>query len=199
MDIIEYFDPLYDEYIRHELLTQMIPAMKYTSQYDEKEFFVHTLQTVSLAGITDILVQLIIDTNPYNGRHTVEYCLLALIYLSPVLYLWNKYLTNAFGEHSSAAIPKMIFDQFIFAPLALPIHLMLTEVIHGKSFEEAINFSISNFLLVLLPNYAVWPMVQLFNFYVIPTQEQILFTQVVGAVWSITIALATRGTFHAKV
>lgn len=89
------------------------------------------------------------------------------------------------GKPAEKAFKKVICDQLIFAPFFLVVSLMLLETIKGRSLKEAKEAMSVYYFDILKANYAVWPLVQICNFYLIPVNYQSLFVQCIALGWNI--------------
>ncbi|KAF9955944.1 hypothetical protein BGZ72_003261 [Mortierella alpina] len=111
--------------------------------------------------------------------------------VAPVIHTWYSFLDKNFPLKSlsasasspalqprllqtmTPAIKRMVADQTLFAPIGL-----------------ALLFSgLTTYFSTLKANYAVWPLVQLVNFGVMPLQLRLPFVSVVGIAWNAYLSM----------
>ncbi|XP_044733815.1 mpv17-like protein [Chrysoperla carnea] len=170
----------------------------YASYYDEQidrpfqnPYIYHTVRSVTISALADFLAQLI-TTDQYNSQRTFEFCILAFVYVSPIMYVWHKYLIRRFGTESSAALLKMIYDQFLFKPVSLVMYLVIKELIRGKSFNESVEFMQDRYWSLLKDGYMVWPLFVLLNYSFVATHRQVLCRQIMGLFWTMYVSYTTH-------
>lgn len=88
------------------------------------------------------------------------------------------------------AIKRMMTDQIFFAPVGLALMFSGLTVLEGGGIQEIKNKLDNAFLSTLKANYAVWPLVQLVNFGVMPLQLRLPFVSVIGIAWNAYVSLA---------
>lgn len=118
------------------------------------DFFLHTVQTVSLSAGSDIFAQKVmkVEGSKYKLRRTIDFSVVALIYVSPVGFLWNKWLLHQYGTSTKAILVKILLDQFLFAPVSLLFYLFTLEMVRGRSCKEALQFLRCTYFSVLIPS-----------------------------------------------
>ncbi|KAI8601291.1 putative integral membrane protein, Mpv17/PMP22 family [Dissophora ornata] len=82
------------------------------------------------------------------------------------------------------ALKRMVADQTLFAPAGLALLFTGLTVLEGGGVQEIKDKLNNNYLTTLKANYAVWPIVQLVNFSLMPLQLRLPFVSVVGIAWN---------------
>lgn len=98
--------------------------------------------------------------------------------MAPVQHKWFSFLSSTFpltGKSSTvAALKRVAFDQFLFAPVGLGVFFTFMTVAEGGG-KRAITKKFQDvYVPALKANYMVWPAVQILNFRVMPLQFQIV-------------------------
>ncbi|KAG0303144.1 hypothetical protein BGZ98_006965 [Dissophora globulifera] len=92
------------------------------------------------------------------------------------------------------AFKRMVTDQTLFAPVGLALLFSGLTILEGGGVEEIKDKLNNNYISTLKANYAVWPLVQLVNFSVMPLQLRLPFVSVVGIAWNAYLSLVnSRG------
>ncbi|ENN72913.1 protein Mpv17 [Dendroctonus ponderosae] len=158
---------------------------------------VQSAQTGLLMGTGDIIAQTIIEGKrgaTYEPKRTAKFTLLGTVFVGPTLSLWYKVLARKIGTEMSTAVTlkKVALDQLVFAPSFLILFLTNLNLINGRSLSEAKEDVSSNYLDIMVANYKLWPAVQLFNFYCVPLNYQVLLAQSVAVVWNTYLSWKTN-------
>ncbi|XP_044752191.1 protein Mpv17-like [Coccinella septempunctata] len=136
-----------------------------------------------------------VNEKPFDYERNRNFLLLGTFIIGPSSSVWFSVLDRYIkGRPAERAIKKVICDQFIFAPCFLAVFLMLLETMKRRSITEARKAVGVYYFDILKVNYAVWPFVQLCNFYLIPVNYQTLFVQCIALGWNIYISYKS----HAK-
>ncbi|KAF9563768.1 hypothetical protein EC968_004711 [Mortierella alpina] len=136
--------------------------------------------------------------------------------VAPVIHTWYSFLDRNFPlKNASAsalnpalrprllqtmapAIKRMVADQTLFAPIGLALLFSGLTVLEGggiQQIQEKLNNASwqyhqqTTYLSTLKANYAVWPLVQLVNFGVMPLQLRLPFVSVVGIAWNAYLSM----------
>lgn len=110
----------------------------------------------------------------------------------PACATWFKVLAKYVGTKGSAvALKKVVLDQLFFAPTMMLIFLTTLNTIHRKPLSETKAHIIQNYPDIMIANYKVWPAIQLANFYIVPTNYQLLLVQTVALFWNTYLAWKT--------
>ncbi|ODQ51159.1 hypothetical protein SAICODRAFT_60399 [Saitoella complicata NRRL Y-17804] len=95
--------------------------------------------------------------------------------LDRVVTTKNKYLNT---------ICRVGLDQTIFAPFAIGNFFVSQSLLEGRSFPEIKEKLEASYYTALQNNWKVWPMVQVVNFSIVPTQHRLLVVNTVSVAWN---------------
>uniref|UniRef100_A0A8C3XHW2 Mitochondrial inner membrane protein Mpv17 n=1 Tax=Cyanoderma ruficeps TaxID=181631 RepID=A0A8C3XHW2_9PASS len=96
----------------------------------------------------------------------------------PVVGSWYRILDWLIpGNTKVVAVKKVILDQGCFAPCFLGCFLAVTGATNGLSVQE-------NWSKIQQVRAAIWPPVQIANFYFVPLQHRLAVVQCVAIVWN---------------
>ncbi|KAI7820783.1 hypothetical protein BC939DRAFT_425626 [Gamsiella multidivaricata] len=99
---------------------------------------------------------------------------------------------SKFVQTMTPALKRMVGDQVLFAPVGLALLFSGLTVLEGGGIEEIKDKLNSTYIDALKANYAVWPLVQLVNFSVMPLQLRLPFVSVVGIAWNAYLSFANN-------
>ncbi|KAK5996785.1 Protein sym1 [Cladobotryum mycophilum] len=114
--------------------------------------------------------------------------------MAPLQFRWFKFLekifpitkANAFGP----AMKRVAFDQLIFAPFGVGMFFTVMTIAEGGG-RRAVSTKLRDmYVPTLKANYAVWPVVQIVNFRLMPVQFQLPFVSTVGIAWTAYLSLS---------
>jgi protein Mpv17 len=114
--------------------------------------------------------------------------------MAPVQFKWFKFLerifpitkTSAFGP----AMKRVVFDQFIFAPVGIGVFFTAMTVAEGGGRRAVSNKLRDMYIPTLKANFLVWPAVQIVNFRLMPVQFQLPFVSTIGIAWTAYLSLS---------
>lgn len=98
--------------------------------------------------------------------------------MAPIQHRWFGFLAHTFpmvkGSGTTAALKRVAFDQFLFAPIGLACFFTFMTVAEGGGRCAVLKKFQDVYVPALKANFMVWPAVQMLNFRVIPIQFQIV-------------------------
>ncbi|KAM0697079.1 hypothetical protein Q7P36_003150 [Cladosporium allicinum] len=131
---------------------------------------------------------------PFDFERMVRFMAYPCI-MAPVQLRWFAFLNSTFpigiagASNTFAALKRVAFDQFIFAPIGLACFFTFMTVCEGGG-KRAIKHKFQDvYVPALKANFIVWPAVQMLNFRVMPIQFQIPFVSTVGIAWTAYLSL----------
>ncbi|GAB7325126.1 hypothetical protein MBLNU13_g09209t1 [Cladosporium sp. NU13] len=131
---------------------------------------------------------------PFDFERMVRFMAYPCI-MAPVQLRWFAFLNSTFpigvagASNTFAALKRVAFDQFIFAPIGLGCFFTFMTVCEGGG-RRAITRKFQDvYVPALKANFIVWPAVQLINFRIMPIQFQIPFVSTVGIAWTAYLSL----------
>ncbi|KAG0256737.1 hypothetical protein BG011_004346 [Mortierella polycephala] len=133
--------------------------------------------------------------------------------VAPLIHTWYTILDRNFpiSNTSNAAVnsisttsqkvartmapglKRMMADQALFAPLGLALLFSGLTVLEGGGVQQIREKLNNAYFSTLQANYAVWPLVQLVNFSVMPLQLRLPFVSVVGIAWNAYLSMVNSG------
>ncbi|WFD40532.1 uncharacterized protein MJAP1_003518 [Malassezia japonica] len=120
--------------------------------------------------------------------------------VAPALAEWNKFLEHNF--HIRSATGRMLWgglarrvltDQLLFAPLSLAVFVGSMGYMEGRRTWSAIEEKYKDvYWPALRANWSVWPMLQMFNFGVLPLRLRVPFSATCGVAWTLYLSLLNQ-------
>merc|ERR1712110_604572 len=155
------------------------------------------LTTGSLMGVGDILSQVIEnrgreDHRGIDWKRTLRMGTIGLS-IGPVLHYWFGFLervTTATGTR--AALIKLAYDQFLFAPFMLAVVTSVIGASEGKSLKQLKQDLILTYLPALKMNYYIWPAANYINFAMVPTHLRVLYVSSISVGWNAILSNITH-------
>jgi len=96
------------------------------------------------------------------------------------------------GEPLWVSASKVVVDQLTFSPLSLYLYFYIIGWFDGLSLQSIYAKIAREFWPVMVMNWRIWPLVNLFNFKLVPPSLQVLFGNILAVPWTAYIVLATR-------
>ncbi|KAI1724375.1 mpv17 / PMP22 family domain-containing protein [Ditylenchus destructor] len=168
---------------KRPLLTQMVSA-----------------GVIGAAG--DAITQLGIENvslSHYDLMRTTRFFLLPTFYIAPVLGKWFRTLEKwsvpgrwLFGSRKTLPLKKLAVDQIFFAPIFSASIIYNLRLMEGYSIKESWEKLVIDYWDIYKRSIQYWPCMQLINFYVIPLQFRVIFTQVAALIWNVFLSHKTQ-------
>ncbi len=118
---------------------------------------------------------------------------MGLCIIGPGLRTWYIILDKLVkGSGGTVALRKMLLDQCIWAPAFLGMFFSVVNILDGKNASEIKNILKKDYVDALKVNYAVWPAVQLLNFYFVPMRHRVMVVNFVALFWNTYLAYASH-------
>ncbi|KAI0218367.1 Protein Mpv17 [Lamellibrachia satsuma] len=153
--------------------------------------------TGGLMAVGDIIAQFVVEKksiDDYSATRTGRFLVFGTFALGPLLRTWYLVLDRIIVSPPSGltTLKKVALDQMMFAPTVLPIFLGVMSYWRTYSIETAKEKIKQDYRAVLLTNYKIWPAAQLINFYFVPFQHRILYTNCIALYWNVYMAYKTE-------
>ncbi|CAI5441200.1 unnamed protein product [Caenorhabditis angaria] len=147
--------------------------------------------TVSGAG--DMFAQYITGQKEWDKLRTARFVTLAAVFIAPPLNIWFRLLEKIQHKNRHILVAKrMLPDQLVFSPVFNAFILTNLRVLEGFSIDESISKMKNDWYDVYTNSLALWPAVQLCNFYFVPLHYRVIVIQVVAFFWNSYLSFKTQ-------
>lgn len=162
---------------------------------DEESNYFFILSGV-LVGTGDIIAQQAVEKKGLKNHdvmRTVKMTCMGLCIIGPGLRTWYIILERLVqGAGRTVALKKMLLDQLIWAPSFLAMFISTVSVLNGKNTKEIKEKFRNDYVDMMKVNYAIWPAVQMLNFYFVPMQHRVIVVNFVALFWNTYLAYASH-------
>ncbi|KOX78146.1 Protein Mpv17 [Melipona quadrifasciata] len=152
-------------------------------------------QAGTLMALGDQIAQNLIERRKIKDLdfvRTAQFGCIGFFLTGPVTRTWYGILDKHIGSKGGIVVLKKVScDQLLFAPAFLIVLLSAIGILQGNDLEQLKKKLYGEYPDILKNNYKLWPMVQLFNFYFVPLQYQVLVVQLVALLWNTYISYRT--------
>ncbi|KAL2823488.1 protein sym1 [Aspergillus cavernicola] len=167
----------------------------YQSKLAKQPILTTSITSAVLFGSGDVLAQQLVDRRGFEKHDMARTGRMAFyggVIFGPAATIWMGFLQrNVVLKNSKATIAaRVAADQCLFAPTHLTCFLTYMAVLEGK---DPIEKWKSSFLPIYKANLTIWPMVQCFNFAVVPLEYRVLFANVISLGWNCLLSLINSG------
>ncbi|XP_065650867.1 protein Mpv17 isoform X2 [Hydra vulgaris] len=163
-------------------------VLRYTQALSKHPFAITMATTGTISCFGDLIAQQIIEQRGFQNhqiRRTLKLTCMGFFMVAPTLRCWYLTLDKLFkGNKARVAIQKMILDQTLFAPFFIGNFLIVADALENKSIEQIIDKLKSSYFQTLTMNWFIWPPVQIANFYYIPLEHRVLFSNMAALIWN---------------
>ncbi|KAL1460049.1 hypothetical protein WDU94_011989 [Cyamophila willieti] len=145
-------------------------------------------------GIGDLISQTFIEgqnITDINPMRTLQYSVVGVV-VGPTVGKWYQTLERMYGKQ--AVVKKVLTDQLIFSPVFIAVLVTSLNLLQGATWEAAVAKLRASYVDIILTGYQIWPLVQVVNFYFIPTQYRVLLVQAVAVVWNTYLSWKLNST-----
>ncbi|GAB5569963.1 protein Mpv17 isoform X1 [Prionailurus iriomotensis] len=142
---------------------------------------VQVLTAGSLMGLGDIISQQLVERRGLREHQTGRTLTMVSVgcgFVGPVVGGWYRVLDRLIpGTTKVDALKKMLLDQGCFLPLVGALNGLSAQDNWAKLRQDYPDALITNY-------YALWPAVQLANFYLVPLHYRLAVVQCVAVLWN---------------
>ncbi|CAF0935585.1 unnamed protein product [Brachionus calyciflorus] len=117
----------------------------------------------------------------------LTYTIFGFMVSGPFLKFWWDILEYKIFKNPKEflrPVKMMLLDQILSPYILNGSFLFVLALYGGKSYSEAYEEVKQKVLSVCLESYKVWPLVMILNFYVIPANNRVLFTNAISVLWT---------------
>jgi len=176
----------------------------YLEQLDKNPLVTKSLTAAFTSVISDVLTQYLTGTplSTLNYTSIRNQLLIGLIFRGPVVHYWFIVLEEIFArlgygsKKASNSMPvvlgKVALDQLTFSPVFNLLYFYLIGLMEGRSLQYIHDKISREFVMVMMMNYKVWPLVNVLNFKYVPPQLRVLFGNIVGIFWTAYVIKLTK-------
>ena len=113
-----------------------------------------------------------------------RFALLNAVVAAPALHYWYNYLNRLVpGTTVIAVIKRVVWDEFVFAPLYLPVFLASLWAVEGSPLNTIPRMVYQEVPSILMAEWIMWIPTMAITFRYIPVKFQVLVINSVGIFW----------------
>lgn len=137
----------------------------YNQQLEERPLVTKSLTSMLLVGAGDIVCQKLVEGNEtFDPSRWARAAFLGGVWVGPVLHLWYNQLARLIpGSGIAVTLKRLILDQSVFAPTAIPTYLFLIMALEGRASEAPAKLR-RDYLDTMIANWKLWIPAQFINF-----------------------------------
>lgn len=137
----------------------------YNQHLEERPLLTKSLTSVVLVGAGDVVCQKLVERNEtFDPGRWARAAFLGGVWVGPALHLWYNQLARLVpGSGIGVAVKRLILDQSLFAPTAIPIYLFLIMALEGRAAEAPAKLR-RDYLDTMFANWKLWIPAQFLNF-----------------------------------
>lgn len=176
--------------------------IKYNQLLLRRPILTNMVTTGFLFGSGDYLAQSLFTSPDKHGNYDYARTLRAVIYgsivFAPIGDKWYKLLgrikaptfgttinINSRFNRIKDTVARVGVDQLVFAPfIGIPLYYTMMTLFEFKSIENISHKLQKNWWKTLVSNWAVWPVFQWFNFYLVPVHYRLMAVNVFSIGWN---------------
>ncbi|WFD47062.1 hypothetical protein GLX27_001708 [Malassezia furfur] len=120
--------------------------------------------------------------------------------MAPLLGEWNHFLEHRFPMRSPTGkiiamglVRRVAMDQLLFAPFGLAMFVGSMGIMEGRRTLDSLQAKFHDvYGPALLANWSIWPLLQLFNFGVLPLRFRVPFSASCGVAWTLYLSILNQ-------
>ena len=170
----------------------------YSQKLDTNPIMTKCISALFVTGAGNVISQsLTIDDDDDNEKKVSEqqhtkidwnqagrFALLNAVVAAPALHYWYNYLNRLVpGTTVLAVIKRVAWDEFVFAPLYLPVFLASLWAVEGSPLHTIPRMVYEEVPSILMAEWIMWIPTMALTFRYIPVKFQVLLINTVGIVW----------------
>ncbi|GMR30430.1 hypothetical protein PMAYCL1PPCAC_00625, partial [Pristionchus mayeri] len=150
----------------------------------------------TISGAGDVIAQFGIEKRSlkdYDALRTARFVVLAGGIIAPCLNRWFVVLEKIrSGPVKLVPLKRLAVDQTLFAPGFNAFVLVCLRVLEGYTPSDAVDACKRDWFGIWTTSIKFWPVVNLFNFYLVPLQMRVVFVQFAALFWNSYLSFATQ-------
>uniref|UniRef100_A0A0N5A2A0 Mitochondrial inner membrane protein Mpv17 n=1 Tax=Parastrongyloides trichosuri TaxID=131310 RepID=A0A0N5A2A0_PARTI len=134
--------------------------------------------TLGVAG--DGISQLALEKrkiSDFDCSRSIRFFVVPCFYVAPVLVKFFPLLNKVSGSDKTKPLKMIILEQLCFAPIFSSTVFISFRVSSGFSFTEGYESLKREFIEMYKTSLQLWPLIQLINYYIIPSHYRVFITQ----------------------
>lgn len=153
----------------------------------------NTVSSGLLMGIGDLVQQEIeyrrkILPKRYDWGRLLRMTIVGAL-LGPVHHYFYAYLDKLYPDTNLASVfKKMAIDQIVGAPVCIALFFYGMGTLEKKSFKESHTELKEKFVTVYIVDLCIWPVTQFVNFYFIPLQYRVVYSNLVTMIYDVFLS-----------
>ncbi|CAI6369381.1 unnamed protein product [Macrosiphum euphorbiae] len=136
-----------------------------------------------------LIQQMAFGDEKFDFARAARFGLFGAFYVAPTLNAWLTVARYLYPKNDlRSAIIKALLEQVTYSPCAMVSFYFGMSLLEGKTVEEAKKEVEKKFLPTYKVGVAVWPLLQVFNYTMIPEKNRIPFVSLCSLAWSSFLA-----------
>ncbi|XP_065830730.1 peroxisomal membrane protein 2-like [Oscarella lobularis] len=168
----------------------------YTYNLKKKPVLTKAITSATLSALGETLVQ------KYGGkgdsavpawRSVLAYAMFGFVVTGPLIHHYHRLLEKFIPPKSEhAMIKKLLVDRFVFTPPLLALFFYVIALLEGRGTTESKRILSEHLWPTLKLSWKIYTVVQFVNLYYVPQQFRVLFTNLLGFLWTVYISLISK-------
>ncbi|KAK4291870.1 hypothetical protein Pmani_035320 [Petrolisthes manimaculis] len=152
-------------------------------------FITNVTISFSLSGFGDLLQQrhnLVYRQQEAWDAARTRHMTCSGITVGALCHHWYNLLDRRLPGHTiQVALKKLLVDQLLFSPVCLTVFFLSLGLFKGGDWQEFLTDLQHKGWRLYAAEWLVWPPVQLFNFYFLPTKFRVLFDNAISLLFDV--------------
>ncbi|ESO03756.1 hypothetical protein HELRODRAFT_80158 [Helobdella robusta] len=149
----------------------------------------NAINTGLVMCLGDVIAQLVLENRgllEFEVFRNLRFTSVGFFLAGPGMHHFYSLLDRKIivGSQAARTLKKLCWDQIFFLPLYLFIYLVVIAILRGDSSETIKQKVVRDMTDGLIVSYKVWPVVQIVNFYLIPSRYRVLLINFVALFWN---------------
>ncbi|KAH9387333.1 protein Mpv17 [Nematocida major] len=172
-----------------------------TRRTTPRDLFVQGGSTAIILALSDILGQIVtgrvtsyIQTPFLMGLYgflTGNMCFLMYTQMEAYGGQAAEHLKGFSALRVKTALYKMLFDQFVWAPVGNFMFILIASLVDGSGFT--VRRVLRDYFKILFDSYKIWPFLQMINFLFVPLEMRVTFIGVSSLIWNTYVKIVRQG------
>ena len=166
-------------------------ASRYSRELLVRPYRTKAITTGILMMLSDYLAQIL--TRPVlQAERLIRYLFYGFAIAGPATHWWFSLIEKHCSKGLLGAVQMSALDQFIAAPVLLAAFILFMHMSEGQSIRGNESELRDKHKDALAASIRVWPVVNMINFSVVPSQYRVVFGSVFNVLWIAYLSVATN-------